>query len=630
MTRISEVLLNFVVNAGWQIAVIFVIASIGSYFLKNAAANLRHAFWLVALVLSLAAPLWTVAGFSSSFGPAVRMVKAQPSRSTSISADPKQIANEGENDFALVDRLLARRKQVVNAKPRILLLLSTTFMLFALLRMVRLVRLWRQKEGLRHSASMIAFSPGVDAATARCRDAFGLRQFEVLWSDRTIVPVTLGARKPVIVLPKHFCTSMDEETLVSVIGHEVAHISRRDFAINFICELVALPISFHPLTYLIKREIDRAREVACDELVTQQLLAPRAYARSLVRVANATGLHTEALVLSILDGNILEERIMKLTCARTQLSRRLGRAISVTALSALCVGVAAISNLSFDLRAYASSPAASSFTTNVGGAALRTEPQATSLSTNVSRPQVPQPSTQSLSAQERAQSACAAAQKKALEAIPTLIAMLGDDTKTELIRCWEGTQWGPALDSFQHPSPGEQAALALASMGPPAFEPLTNELSNSNATVRRNAAWAIGELTRMLPGARAAAVPQLINLLGDSNNWTRMAAARALGELHDNRATESLVASLSDSDWKVRELSAWALSEMKDTRAVNALCQVLLADPQVEVRRAAAEALGEIRSAEALTALKQALNDPEARVRAKAGWAISEIEDSDG
>src|SRR6185503_13315293 len=129
--------------------------------------------------------------------------------------------------------------------------------------------------------------------------------------------------RPVIILPEHFCTAMNEETLVSVIGHEVAHISRRDFAINLICELISLPISFHPLTYLIKREIDRAREVACDELVTEQLLAPHAYARSLVRVANATAPHAQALMLSILDGNILEERIMKLTNTGTRISQRL-------------------------------------------------------------------------------------------------------------------------------------------------------------------------------------------------------------------------------------------------------------------------------------------------------------------
>lgn len=61
---------------------------------------------------------------------------------------------------------------------------------------------------------------------------------------------------------------------------------------------------------------------------------------------------------------------------------------------------------------------------------------------------------------------------------------------------------------------------------------------------------------------------------------------------------------------------------MKDERAVEALCSALLTDGQAEVRQTAAEALGEIRSSEAISSLKQALNDPEPRVRAKAGWAI--------
>ena len=83
---------------------------------------------------------------------------------------------------------------------------------------------------------------------------------------------------------------------------------------------------------------------------------------------------------------------------------------------------------------------------------------------------------------------------------------------------------------------------------------------------------------------------------------------------------------LSDADWRVRRLAAWALNEMKDKRAVTALCSLVLTDSRAEVRVAAAEALGEIRSAEALPWLRQALNDTEAEVRAKATWAIAEIQ----
>jgi HEAT repeat protein len=213
-----------------------------------------------------------------------------------------------------------------------------------------------------------------------------------------------------------------------------------------------------------------------------------------------------------------------------------------------------------------------------------------------------------------------------VEAIASLVALLGDDRKVEPVACWTTGRWTPALDTFKHPSPGEQAALALASMGRAAFPALADQLDSPSAITRRNAAWAIGELTNMVPGDRASAVPKLVTLLGDADAWVRMAAARAIGEVRDHRATETLIATLSDADWRVRRLAAWALNEMKETRAVSALCNLLLTDSRAEVRTAAAEALGEIASNEALPSLRQALNDVEPEVRAKANRAITEIQ----
>jgi HEAT repeat protein len=247
---------------------------------------------------------------------------------------------------------------------------------------------------------------------------------------------------------------------------------------------------------------------------------------------------------------------------------------------------------------------------------------------SVARKQDPAPvasQRESTTAQERAQAACDAGRKRDVEAIPSLVAMLGDDRQVEPIACYTRGNWTPALDTFKRPSPGEQAALALASLGRNALGPLMDQLDNSNAVARRNAAWAIGELTNMIPGQRAAAVPQLIALLRDTDPWVRMAASRAIGEVRDHRASEALIMTLSDADWRVRRLAVWALNEMKEQKAVRALSNLLIADARAEVRSAVVDALAEIRNAEAISALQKATNDADERVRTKALFALVEI-----
>lgn len=307
-------------------------------------------------------------------------------------------------------------------------------------------------------------------------------------------------------------------------------------------------------------------------------------------------------------------------------NRRIGpglaRVMMFAALAMLCASALSLSMFSLELQTQARATVTQTVQLLNLPAAVQ-EPVAPAVTSSQPRPE---PQLNPSAAEERAMSACKAGREGDVNAIPSLVAMLGDDTKTQPMTCWDSGRWSPALQTFKHPSPGEQAALALASMGRRAFGPLSQQLDSPNATVRRNAAWAIGELTNMVPGERSGAVPQLITLLGDSDAWVRMAAARAIGELRDERALTRLVAALADDDWRVRQVAVWALSEMKDDRAVTALCSVLLSDARVEVRRGAAEALGEIASADAIPSLKQALNDAEPSVSAKAAWAISEIE----
>ena len=508
MLRTSELILNFVLNSCWQIAAVFAVAWVGSRLLKSGPARYRHALWVVALVACFVVPLLTTTRFVPDWISRFRVI---PKAENTIPA----VTTQEITDDQTIDHLTTRRTKPISTTTRTALFFTLAYGLFILGRSVRLVRFWRRKEKLRRSATQTGLPNEVLLAAERCRRMLGIENVSVARSDKARVPYTLGARGPLILLPDSFCSDADESRLLCVIGHEMAHVARRDFLSNLLCELISLPISFHPLTFLIKQQIDRTRELACDELVTRHVLEPRVYARSLLWAADVSQQHSsQAFMLSIFDGKILEERIMRLTRKNKRLAPGVARAMMLAALFVLCVSAMSLSMFSLELQTQARAIVQPLQTLRETAPQEPVDAPATT---------VPQPRREvqlnASTPDDRAKAACEAGRRGDIEAIPYLVAMLGDDSKTQRLDCYNTGRWSPALVTFKHPSPGEQAALALASFGRTAYRPLSNQLDSSNATVRRNAAWAIGELTNMVPGERAGAVPQLISLLSDPDEW---------------------------------------------------------------------------------------------------------------
>jgi tetratricopeptide (TPR) repeat protein len=131
----------------------------------------------------------------------------------------------------------------------------------------------------------------------------------------------------------------------------MAHISRHDFAFNLLYELLYLPASFHPAAWLIHRNIERTREMASDELVTERLLDAGVYARSIVSIARGmTALPRPGYTLGVFDGDILEERIRRLV-DRPAANLKRARLLLVTGLSALAACAVIASGLALTARA---------------------------------------------------------------------------------------------------------------------------------------------------------------------------------------------------------------------------------------------------------------------------------------
>jgi beta-lactamase regulating signal transducer with metallopeptidase domain len=172
---------------------------------------------------------------------------------------------------------------------------------------------WRKTKAIAGGAYPVDLPARVQTVFGECQAALGISRVRIMLSTSVPVPITVGIRDPLIILPERLLQEADRDILTSAIGHELVHILRRDYLLNLLYEFISLPLAFHPATALLKRRIRETRELSCDELVTDRLLEPGVYVRSLVQLADAAitvSRPTATITVGVADADILEERVM--------------------------------------------------------------------------------------------------------------------------------------------------------------------------------------------------------------------------------------------------------------------------------------------------------------------------------
>ena len=111
----------------------------------------------------------------------------------------------------------------------------------------------------------------------------GLRQpIQAVVTTRPVVPMTLGWRHPLIVVPAPLLH--DDDGLHMALLHELIHIRRRDVLFQNIEQTVGAVFAINPVLGLLRRSISAYREMVCDaEVVSQPKVSSKHYAALLYR-----------------------------------------------------------------------------------------------------------------------------------------------------------------------------------------------------------------------------------------------------------------------------------------------------------------------------------------------------------
>ena len=112
------------------------------------------------------------------------------------------------------------------------------------------------------------------------------RPVTALVADVPLVPMTFGWRRPAIVVPLPLTS--DPEALELAFAHELAHVRRRDFLLQWAEQVVGAVFFAHPLVFALRRSVVGWRERCCDaEVVARPGVSRKRYAALLLGLADA-------------------------------------------------------------------------------------------------------------------------------------------------------------------------------------------------------------------------------------------------------------------------------------------------------------------------------------------------------
>jgi beta-lactamase regulating signal transducer with metallopeptidase domain len=308
MSQIQETLFDLLLNALVQIGFFALVAVGFSHLVAKARAKHQYCFYLAVLFFCLAAPVINTLWKSPS------TVVAEKSQQQVLSGTGG--ANHG---FWIWQDHSKQHKQFTIAPgfQRSIVGIWGVLVLFGLARFSRAVH--RVHRLLRDASVLPPPQVGMASQIIEAKHPVVL-----LESTAIDDPVTVGVFRPAILLPSRVLPALGEQELSAILAHEYGHIRRRDYLVHILCELISLPVAWHPGVGYLMSKISQTRELACDDYAAARLGKRRSYANTLLHLASLC-FHVprgNAAALGIFDGDNLETRIMMLTEKTRSLRRR--------------------------------------------------------------------------------------------------------------------------------------------------------------------------------------------------------------------------------------------------------------------------------------------------------------------
>jgi beta-lactamase regulating signal transducer with metallopeptidase domain len=603
MTTLASVSLPVALQLGADIllkgTVVLAIAGLVTALLQRSSAATRHAVWSIALgallvlpLLSVSLPSWKLESLPTmqevtalAETPVVAVQLPAADRAAPASAERERQQNQS---VAPTDRVAVR--PAVGFGISLLDVAAAALAIWALGAAVLLLRLAvgaAKVSGLTRRA--LARDRGLLYTTESGPSWSSLteRPLRVGSSDEITTPISWGLLHPVVLFPQAAANWSPERRRV-VLLHELAHVTRWDYLVHLMIEIVRSVYWPNPLVWMAARRATLERERACDDYALRVGMRSDVYATHLLEIARTQlsgGAPAGALAMAARSSlaqrvrSILARGMSRGPASRKGVLTTASLALAVTLpLGAIGLGADHVTITSYSVR------------DQQGTATV--EQRIAQL--------------QDDNARARRYAAWALGELEDSKGVSPLIERLDDrDADVRLVAAWalgeikDHRAIDPLIETLADSDPivREMAVLALGEIEHrSAVEPLMDAVEQDDA-LREPVIWALGEIGgRQAESARdqvfrelnrrpwentevfagewhgwrgSAPTHDIDRLVGDltsDDGDARQEAAWKLGLLDDELAVEHLLDALRDPDPAVRAMAIWALDETNPSR----------------------------------------------------------------
>lgn len=105
---------------------------------------------------------------------------------------------------------------------------------------------------------------------------------KLLQSGLADVPMAVGHFKPLILIPLGLINGLSSPEVEAILSHELAHIKRKDYLVNFLQSFIEIVFFFNPAVLWVSKLIKTEREHCCDDLAIACVNDRKNYVKALI------------------------------------------------------------------------------------------------------------------------------------------------------------------------------------------------------------------------------------------------------------------------------------------------------------------------------------------------------------